>query len=131
MNPRLVISSAAIFFVWSILDMLIHGYCLMDLYVQTAHLWRPEAQMKPEFIYAVTIIFSVCFVAIYHCFVSNKSLSAGIKLGVLFGIISGSSMGFGTYAYTPIPFELAVYWFLTGFGKTLAAGAIVGALVKK
>lgn len=56
---------------------------------------------------------------------------AGIKLGALFWLASGISMGFGSYSFMPIPLTLAWSWFLEALVSSLVAGAPVGAVVKR
>jgi hypothetical protein len=72
----------------------------------------------------------VCFALIYGLLVKEKSLASGIRFGALFGLAIGVSVGFGTYIHMPIPLTLAWGWFLGGWIKAIAAGAIVGALIK-
>ncbi len=53
-----------------------------------------------------------------------------MKFGLFFGLISGVSMGFGSYIYMPIPFMLALYWFITMLVEAAIAGFVVGYLTK-
>ena len=64
------------------------------------------------------------------CLVTRKSLAAGLKLGALFGLASGISMGWGFYGFMPIPLSLAWGWFLGILINYVLAGALVGAIVK-
>ena len=131
MIKRMVLATVAVFIAWSILDYMIHGMLLQSIYEVTAHLWRPMADMKMSLMHVVTLIFAVAFVAIYGFLVREKSLFSGIVYGGLFGIATGTSMGFGSYAYMPISLTLAWSWFLGSLFKTLVAGAIVGAIVRR
>lgn len=80
--------------------------------------------------YAVTLAAAVCFVGVYVHLVARKSLAAGLKLGGLFGLASGISMGFGSYSYMPIPLSLAWDWFLSTLVDCMVGGALVGTIVK-
>ena len=131
MSRRTLVAIVAVFFSWSILDFLIHGLLLQSTYEDTAHLWRPMDEMNMPLMYLVTLILTSCFVMIYALLVGQKSLGLGIKYGALFGFAIGVSMGFGSYSYMPIPVTLAWSWFLGSLGQALAAGAIVGALIKR
>lgn len=77
-----------------------------------------------------TLVLSVCFVAIYSYLINPKSLSNGIKYGLIMGFALGLSMGFGSYSYMPIPFSLAVSWFVASFVEFILAGALTGLIVK-
>ena len=120
----------AVFFVWSVLDFLIHGIFLKSTYQETANLWRPEDEMNMPLMSIVTLIFSICFVAIYSYLIEPKSLSLGIKYGLILGIAMGISMGFGSYSYMPIPLGLAFSWFIGSFIEITLAGIIVGLMVR-
>ena len=130
MAQRPILAVVAVFLTWSILDLVIHGMLLDPIYQATADLWRPVEEMKMALMYAVAIATAACFVMIYTCLVTRKSLAAGLKLGALFGLASGVSMGWGFYGYMPIPLSLAWGWFLSIWSNFVLAGALVGAIVK-
>lgn len=77
----------------------------------------------------VTLVFSTGFVTIYSYLIEPKSLASGIKYGVIFGIATGVSMGFGSYSYMPIPLSLAFSWFIGSLIEITLAGVIVGLMV--
>ncbi len=78
----------------------------------------------------VTLVFAACFVGIYGFLIEPKSLGAGLRIGALYGLAAGMSMGFGSYCVMPIPLTLAVGWFLGSWVESVVAGAIVGVIVK-
>lgn len=125
-----ILATIAVFIIWTIIDFLVHGRLLMETYMATADLWRPEGQMNPALMSGVTLIYSFCFVALYQYFVHPKSLTTGIKFGALFGFAAGVMAGFGSYAYMPIPLPLAQSWFAVNLVQLTVAGAITGYLVK-
>jgi hypothetical protein len=130
MVKRTIWAVVAVFVAWSVLDFILHGLLLRSTYEATASLWRPMDQMNIPLMYFVTFIFTVCFVLIYGLLVGQKSLMSGIRYGALFGLASGISMGFGSYCYMPIPLTLAWIWFIGSWIEAIAAGAIVGAIMK-
>ena len=130
MAKRTIWAVAAVFIAWSILDFILHGLLLRSTYEATASLWRPMDKMNMPLMYFVTLVFSACFVLIYALLVGQKSLATGIRFGALFGLATGITMGFGSYSYMPIPLTLAWSWFFGSWIEAIAAGAIVGAMVK-
>ena len=130
MTKRAIWAVVAVFISWSILDFILHGLLLRSTYEATANLWRPMDQMNMPLMYFVTLVISACFVLIYALLVGQKSLASGIRFGALFGLASGIAMGFGSYSYMPIPLTLAWSWFFGSWIEAIAAGAIVGAIVK-
>ncbi|OGT88980.1 MAG: hypothetical protein A2286_00565 [Gammaproteobacteria bacterium RIFOXYA12_FULL_61_12] len=131
MTKRAILAVAAIFIAWSLLDFLLHGLLLQSTYAATAHLWRPMDAMNMPLMYLVTLLVAAAFVAIYLWLVEPKSLGTGIRLGLLFGLATGISMGFGSYSYMPIPVSLAWSWFLGTLVECAVAGAIAGWLIRR
>ena len=120
----------AVFIAWSLLDFLIHSVLLQSTYHATAALWRAEEEMKMALMSFVTLVFSIGFVTIYSSLINPKTLSAGIKYGLIFGITSGTAMGVGSYCYMPIPVGLAISWLFASFIELSLAGVIVGYMIK-
>jgi len=130
MAKRIILAVVAVFIAWSILDFILHGLLLRSTYEATANLWRPMDKMNMPLMYFVRLVFTVCFTLIYGLMVGHKSLGSGIKFGALFGLAMGISMGFGSYNSMPIPISIAWSWFFGTWIEAIAAGAIVGAIIK-
>jgi hypothetical protein len=106
-----------------------HRFLLQPMYEENANLWRPFDQMNVVLIYMVTFTLIATFVATYWLLIRPKSLGVRLRLGAFIGLALGISAGFGTYIHMPIPLALAWGWFIGGWLKGIAAGAIVGALI--
>lgn len=131
MAKQMIWAVLAIFVTWLILDFLLHTLLLRSTYETTPNLWRPMDEMNLLLVYFVMLVLIVSFVLIYGFLIQQKSLASGIKFGALYGLGISISAGFGTYIHMPIPLILAWSWFLGGLIKAIAAGAIVGALIKQ
>jgi len=129
MGKRSVLAVLAVFVASAILDFLIHGLILKGAYEASADLWRPMAEMKMGLIYFVLFVSTIVFVSIYTLFVEKKSVGTGLKYGLLYGIGAGIGMGYGTYAVMPVPYEMALTWFLGTVVEATVAGALVGLIV--
>jgi hypothetical protein len=130
MAKKLILGTLAVFVAWYILDFVIHMVILSSQYAATAHLWRPEAEMKNVLMIIVGLISALVFVYIYAGFVANKSMNTAIKYGVIFGIGAGISMGYGSYSVMPITYLTALGWFLGTLVETTVGGILLGLLVK-
>jgi hypothetical protein len=130
MLKRAVLAVVAVFVAWSILGFVIHGLILAGAYEATAELWRPMADMRMGLMYCVSLISAACFVAIYTYFVNPKSLMAGLKYGLIFGVGTGVSMGYGTFSMMPIPYHMAFTWFIGTVVEAAVAGVLVALIVK-
>ena len=58
-------------------------------------------------------------------------MTAGTMYGLIWGIAAGVSMGYGTYAVMPIPYYMALTWFLGTVVEGVVAGVITAAIVKE
>ncbi len=129
MLKGIVLAIVAIFIAWSALDFVIHGLLLKEAYEATAHLWRAMQDTNMMLMHAVTLAIAICFVLLYERCVSEKSVSMGLKVGVLFGLAAGI-MAASAYVYMPIPLTLAIDWFVATLVEFVVAGWLVGLLVK-
>ena len=129
MLKSVILAIIAVFIAWSVLDFLIHGMLLKEAYEATAHLWRPMQEMNMTLMHGVTLVLAVLFVELYAVCVSDKSLSMGLKFGVIFGLAAGV-MAASSYLYMPIPLSLAIDWFVGTLVEFVVAGWLVGLLVK-
>lgn len=125
-----LIAFILVFVAWFLTDFLIHGIILKSTYAATAALWRPEAEMNRGLATLVTAIAALAFTGIYGALINPKSMAAGIKFGMLYGLAAGVSMGLGSYCYMPISIGLALMWFVGTLIQMLIAGAIVGTAIK-
>jgi hypothetical protein len=129
MLKRALVSGVAILIAWTVLDLILHRYFLAPLYEVNVALWRPFDQMNIALIYFVTFTLIAVFVATYLLLVRPKSLRAGVAFGAFIGLALGISAGFGTYIHMLIPLTLAWGWFIGGWLKGVAAGAVVGRII--
>jgi hypothetical protein len=128
---RTLLAVLAVFALWSAMDFVIHGLVLASPYAATPQLWRPMAEMKTGLMYVTVLIAAASFVGIYAWFIADKSVKTAVRYGLVFGIGSGISMGYGSYSVMPLPYEIALGWFIGSLIEAIAAGWITGMIVKK
>ena len=127
---KLIISTLVIFIVWTVIDFIVHGIYLKDYYLQTADLWRPQGEAKMFLNSIVVLISALIFTLIYVALVGRKSIGSALLFGLLVGISAGISMGYGFYAFSPIPYHMAATWFVVSVGEGVIAGVILALIVK-
>ncbi len=130
MNKKCILAVIAVFVLWSIMDFVIHGLILAPIYAETESLWRPMEEVKMGLGYLIMLIVSTAFVLIYAQLAKDKNVCSGFRYGLLYGIATGVSMGFGSYCWMPIPLSLAWGWMLGCIAETIAAGIVIGAILK-
>jgi hypothetical protein len=131
MAKKIIFSVIVVFVVWSILDFVIHQLILGTSYQATANLWRPMTEMKMGLMYGVVFLVSIAFVCLFAFFVENRGVKTGFFFGLIYGLGAGLSMGYGTYSVMPIPYYMALTWFLGTVVEYVAAGLLVGWICRK
>jgi hypothetical protein len=127
----LLLSGLAILMAWTVFDILLHRLVLRPYYAQDPQLWRPFDQLNVALIYLVTFTLIACYVLAYWLLIRPKSLGAGIGFGSFLGLALGLAVAGGTYIHMPIPRALAWAWLVGGCLKGIAAGGILGALIRE
>ena len=127
---RVGLGSLAVFVTWNVVDFVLHNIILKDAYAATKHMWRPEEEMKLGLMMIVTAICSIVFVSLYARLIANKGVATGVQYGALLGLMSGISMGYGSYTVMQIPYSIALGWFLGTFVSFTLAGLVVGLIVR-
>jgi hypothetical protein len=128
---KTVLAILAVFVLWSAMDFVIHGLVLASPYALTPQLWRPMMEMKMGLMYATVLVAAASFVCIYTWFIADKSVKTAVRYGLVFGIGSGISMGYGSYSVMPLPYQIALGWCIGTIIEAVVAGWITGMIVKK
>jgi hypothetical protein len=128
---KIILSTIAVFLTWSIIDYILHGVILSSSYEATASLWRPMEEMKMGVMYIAGLIAALAFVVVFARFFSEKGIITGLKYGLWFGLGAGVSMGYGTYSVMPIPYYMALTWFLGTLIEAAVGGIVLGAIIKE
>lgn len=131
MAKRIILGTLAVFITWSVCDYLIHGILLAQTYSDTAQLWRPMAEMKMGLMRVVTLLSALAFTALYVRLVTPKHTKAALHYGFLFGFVGGLNMGYGTFAVMPIPYLLALSWFLTVLIECILGAYVMSLVVRE
>jgi len=131
MVKRAVLAVLVVFITWSLVDFIVHGLVLRATYEATAELWRPMDEMNLGLIRFAVLVSSIAFVTIYARFFAEKGIKTAVEYGVWFGLASGTSMGCGTYAMMPIPYNMALAWFLGTLFETTLGGLLAGLIIEK
>lgn len=127
---RFIIASIIVFVVFEVINFFIHDIILAGAYEITAEIWRADMPQKMWIIYLGDLVKSFLFVYIFIKGYANKSWAEGLRYGLLIGLYVSIGMGFGSYAMYPIPFSMAIQWFVYCIIQLIVCG-IVTALIYK
>jgi hypothetical protein len=86
-------------------------------------------EMKMGLMYVVVLISATTFVSIFVSFFRERTLGTGLKYGLLFGTGVGAGMGYGSYSVMPIPYTMALTWFLGTVVEAAVGGVLIGLIV--
>jgi len=134
MQKKAWIASVVVFALFLIMDYILHGILLGDLYAGTASLWRPpsDQQQLAWIIATVDAAIALAFVWLY-----TKGVEAGkawpgqgIRFGLAIGLIFSLPMGFSMYAMMPVPFSLALGWFMGALVEFVVAGVAAAFMLR-
>jgi len=129
-TKRWLLGSLAVFVVIMVLESIVNGVLLKDIYMQTATVWRPEADMqKMMWLFWIGyLVFALMFTLIYSKGYEKKKddLGQGLRYGLYVGVLTSIPMSLTWYVVLPIPGTLALYWTIAGIVEMLVAGAAVG-----
>lgn len=125
-------SFIAVFVVLWITDFVIHGKLLEPLYMATANLWRPEADMKALMPYMLVgqLIIAFFFTLIFTHGYNGTGWMEGVRYGALMTcMMAGHNLIM--YSVTPWPMNLVLYWIALGFVQCTLMGVVAAVTYKK
>jgi len=125
MNKKLWLGFVVVFVVVSVLDFIINMYLMAGVYQETKALWRPEAEMKLWLIYVCEAFFAFFFTLIFAKGYEGKGWMEGIRYGLYTSLLINVPSAYMTYATQPVPYALALEWFLYGTVKFLVVGVLL------
>lgn len=134
MNKKLWTTFIVVFVVYFILDWLINGVLLHSTYMaeDVAKIMRPEVDVNSNMwiIIICDLFYTFFFTLIFSKGFENKGWMEGVRFGFYVGLMVSLPMAYITYAVQPIPYSLALQWFIYGTLSNIIIG-IVAALMYK
>jgi len=133
MNKKLWIAFFVVFVVWIVLNVVVHSAILGAAYQsdEMMKVWRPDMMSKMYITYINTFIMSFFFVLIYSKWYKRGNIAEGIQYGVYVGFLMATPMAYSLYAMFPIPYPIAVQWFMYGMIHYIIIGIVVALMCGK
>jgi hypothetical protein len=60
----------------------------------------------------------------------GRGIMEGLRFGLVIGLFVSIPMAYGTYMIIPVPYYLALEWFLYGTAQAILLGAVAAAVYK-
>jgi hypothetical protein len=131
MHKKFWIGFLVVFVAFFAMDWLVNGVLLKDEFAATAQLWRPVEDMKMGVFCVVDLFVAFFFTLIFSKGYEGKGLPEGLRYGFFVGMLMAVPMAYGMYGAMPIPYSLALKWFLFGLTEYVILGAVVAAIFGK
>jgi hypothetical protein len=131
-TKKWVITSVVVFIAAQILEFIIHYLILGGTYQATSHLWRPEAEMNQMMwmMWLTGLIWAFLFVYIFAKGYEGRGIMEGVRFGLLIGLFYSLPMSLGSYVTIPMPFSLALNWFIFGMIEIVVLGVLAALIYK-
>ncbi len=132
MNKKLWTAFVVVFIVYFVLDWLVNGVLLHSTYAaeDVAKLMRPEAEIKMWIIIVCDLFYAFFFTLIFSKGFENKGIMEGVRYGLYVGLMVSLPMAYITYAVQPIPYTLALQWFIYGLLVNIICGIVLSFMFK-
>ncbi|HVP45926.1 MAG TPA: hypothetical protein VMT32_05060 [Bryobacteraceae bacterium] len=127
---RYLAASFAVFVVSMALGYLIHGVILKPVYDSLQSIWRPGMESKMWIEWVNAFLLSFLFTYIFIKGYEGKGIAEGARFGLLMGLFLSIPVAYGTYMIIPIPYTLALQWFLYGVAQSIVFGVVAAAIYK-
>ncbi len=105
-------------------EFLVHGFLMMNLYNQTAAVWRPQGESNMAVMFLGQFLFSAALAFFYPIVGPDAECKKAIPFGIGLGLVMAMPQ-IGTYCYLPIPLTISLLWALIAFVKALGSSYIV------
>jgi hypothetical protein len=80
--------------------------------------------------YPIGLVMSFLFVYIFIKGYEGKGILEGLRYGIWIGLFMNLPSAFGQYAIYPVPFSLAIQWFIYGMIEFIILGLVAAAIYK-
>jgi hypothetical protein len=119
---KVINGAVAVFAVLEVMDFIIHGLILGNVYMTMPNIWRPDMMEKMWIMHIVKIVNAFIIAFIFSKGYEGKGIMEGVRYGLYVGLMLSIGMAYGTYAMIAIPYHLALQWFVYGLIEYVIAG---------
>ncbi len=127
---RFILASLAVFVSIQITDPIIHGVILGPVYESLKEVWRPDMMSKMWIMLLTSLLFSLLFVLVYIKGLEENGIAEGVRYGIIISLFMNGVYIFNQYVVYPVPFSLALQWFIYGTIQFIIYGIITAFIYK-
>jgi len=128
------IAFIVIFIVYEITNFIVHALILGSTYMseEVALLFRPPAVLDSTMWLRLftELVWSFFFTFIFVKGYENKGVMEGIKFGIYIGLFYSFVWAYQSYWMYPMPYSLALQWFIFGLIQCIILGILAAMIYK-
>ena len=128
------IAVVVVFILTEVTGYLIHGVMLSSTYqsegIKDIFRSMEDMQSKMWVMWVTDLVWVFFFTFIFVKGYENKGILEGFKYGIYIGLFIPFVFAYQSYVIYPVPYSLAVQWFLFGMIQCVIYGLVVAAIYK-
>lgn len=121
-NKKIWTGAIVVFVVIGIMDYLLNAVLFAPEYEASMSLWRPMAEMKIWIFYVTYAFIAYFFTLVFSKGYEAKGIMEGVRYGTYIAMMVSLPAAYGMYGAMPIPYSLALKWFLGGWVQFILCG---------
>lgn len=127
MNKKVLLGFFVVYLGMNVLNMIIHMGLLSGIYHTEGmmRLMRPESEGMMWIYFVTSLVASYFFVLIFSKGYEGKGLGEGVRYGLYVGLLISTPMAYDSYASYPLPYTLALQWFIYSVIEYVILGILV------
>ena len=129
-TKRFFTAGIAIFFANQLTDPIIHSFILGKTYETLSPVWRPDMMEKMWIMVLASVAFAFLFTFIFIRGYKGTGAMEGFRFGVLIGLLMSGIAVLQQYVIYPVPFYLAIIWFVCGMMQYVLYGMLAALIYK-
>ena len=131
-TKKMFIAVLTVFIILEVTGYVIHGLLLSKTYEGLAAVFRPVAEMNALMwrMWLADVVWSFFFVFIFNKGFQNKGLIEGVRYGIYISLFMNFVAAVAQNAVYPVPYTLALQWFIYGTIQNVILGVVVAYFAK-
>jgi hypothetical protein len=127
MNKKLWVGFIAVYVAMTLTNMAIHMGLLASLYKSelVMKIMRPESDGTMWIYFITSLVVSFFFTLIFSKGREGKGIGEGVRYGLYVGLLVATPMAYDQYASYPLPYSLALQWFIYTTIQYIILGVVV------
>jgi len=127
MNKKVWVGAVLVFVLFGLLDYLVHGMLMMSSYQPFVDdgTFRGMDDSKMHVFFIVRAFQSFFFALVFSKGYEGKGMMEGVRYGLYMGVFVGVAFSYFAYGIFPLPYNLAMKWFVYEAAQWILAGVLI------